>query len=964
MSRGQILRQTARGLTAVVSVLLAVQASSQPSGSLEKAPVTLRLDAPPQSVRGPSPAAERAILDAFLRSHPWVRLDPYVKLEMEGPRGEATFYMAMAGQTAPDVLRVYGRAAQKYIDQGFLYPLDGYITDADRADPMFQKLLPSVSRGGHVYGLPAKVAVHALLYRKDLFERAGLDPERPPTTWDKLLADARRLTLPGRGQYGMLLEGGAAAGWRFSNFVWQAGGDIVRQQPDGSWRLTLDEPPALAALNFYRDLRWGTWQRDGIELRGAARVDSAGQGASHFREGRVAMMIVSTTENIGRYVSDPSQVGIAPLPAGPAGEAAMLEAEFLGINNLIADDPDRRAAAMAYIRFITGEEAARIRTRTYVESGWASDVSPADLRRFGYDTEVEKLPAQWLSFYGDLLTHGRIEPYAPNYDQVSTDLMSQLDLVLYAENADPAAVLQGINERANTAFFGNGVAPEVQQTRRLIAWTTASVVALGGLLGLAWWLRTVRSLAGDRDTHTAATPGAVAMTRRRRLEVIAWLFLLPAVLSMAVWQYYPLVMGAGLAFVDYQILGDSVWVGLDHFIEAFTQPAFWLAVWQTCIYVVLALGLGFVAPILLALLLSEVPVGKYFFRTVFYLPAVTSGLVVLFIWMMMYDGSPDGVFNRTLRWMTAEPWGRAATITALTVGWLGVVALALGAARGWRVGREGSEPLLAGTLLMVGAVLGYDAAAEVLAHAVAWLGGDASAVTRWQLILPWFDAWGWRQPVRFAAALGLWGTAATAWTAGALLRRLEPRGQERPLVTMPSTAVFLAVVVAAVPLFLSRNLVPPDRPYVWLQDPTGYWAMLWVVLPGVWAGAGPGCIIYLAALKSIPEELYEAADLDGAGPFHKAWHVTVQFLKPLVIINFVGAFVGTFHAMANILVMTGGGPGHKTMTIGMDIFFNAFTHLKFGYATAEAWVLGSLLIGFTVYQLRILKQLRFTRAAS
>jgi len=155
-----------------------------------------------------------------------------------------------------------------------------------------------------------------------------------------------------------------------------------------------------------------------------------------------------------------------------------------------------------------------------------------------------------------------------------------------------------------------------------------------------------------------------------------------------------------------------------------------------------------------------------------------------------------------------------------------------------------------------------------------------------------------------------------------------------------------------------------DRHYPWLMDSTGYWAMLWVIIPGIWAGMGPGCIIYLAALKSIPEDLYEAADVDGAGPLEKAYHVTFQYLKPLIIINFVGAFVGTFHAMQNILVMTGGGPGEKTMTIGMDIFFNAFTHLKFGYATAEAWILGSLLIGFTLYQLRILKKLRFTRAES
>ena len=118
----------------------------------------------------------------------------------------------------------------------------------------------------------------------------------------------------------------------------------------------------------------------------------------------------------------------------------------------------------------------------------------------------------------------------------------------------------------------------------------------------------------------------------------------------------------------------------------------------------------------------------------------------------------------------------------------------------------------------------------------------------------------------------------------------------------------------------------------------------------------------MAEDPAVHDEPSDHAEVDGAGPLEKAYHVTFQYLKPLVIINFVGAFVGTFHAMQNILVMTGGGPGDRTVTLGMDIFFNAFTHLKFGYATAEAWILGSLLIGFTLYQLRILKQLRFTRA--
>jgi multiple sugar transport system permease protein len=145
---------------------------------------------------------------------------------------------------------------------------------------------------------------------------------------------------------------------------------------------------------------------------------------------------------------------------------------------------------------------------------------------------------------------------------------------------------------------------------------------------------------------------------------------------------------------------------------------------------------------------------------------------------------------------------------------------------------------------------------------------------------------------------------------------------------------------------------------MWLSDPK--LAMLCVILPVIWAGAGPGSIIYLAALKSIPDEMYEAADVDGAGIWIKIRHVVFPMLKPLIIINFVGAFIGASKAMENVFVMTGGGPNYATHVMGLEIWYNAFMYLKFGFATAEAWILGSILIGFTMYQLRILKDIRFS----
>ena len=136
----------------------------------------------------------------------------------------------------------------------------------------------------------------------------------------------------------------------------------------------------------------------------------------------------------------------------------------------------------------------------------------------------------------------------------------------------------------------------------------------------------------------------------------------------------------------------------------------------------------------------------------------------------------------------------------------------------------------------------------------------------------------------------------------------------------------------------------------WLQDPR--LAMFCIILPGVWAGAGPGSIIYLAALKTVPEEMYEAAEIDGASTLQKVFQVTLSYLKPLIIINFIGAFIGTFQATQNIIVMTMGGPENATHTLSLEIWSNAFLYLKFGYATAMAWIMGSMLIGFTLYQLQ------------
>jgi multiple sugar transport system permease protein len=146
-----------------------------------------------------------------------------------------------------------------------------------------------------------------------------------------------------------------------------------------------------------------------------------------------------------------------------------------------------------------------------------------------------------------------------------------------------------------------------------------------------------------------------------------------------------------------------------------------------------------------------------------------------------------------------------------------------------------------------------------------------------------------------------------------------------------------------------------QQEYRWLEDSRT--AMLCCVMPMVWAGMGPGCLIYLAALKGVSGDLYEAADIDGATFVDKVLFVVIPILKPLLIIQFVGVFINSWRSSAYILAMTGG--ASDTTVAGLHIFYEAYLFLKFGPATAMAWILGFMLIGFTVHQLRILSRLEF-----
>ncbi len=123
----------------------------------------------------------------------------------------------------------------------------------------------------------------------------------------------------------------------------------------------------------------------------------------------------------------------------------------------------------------------------------------------------------------------------------------------------------------------------------------------------------------------------------------------------------------------------------------------------------------------------------------------------------------------------------------------------------------------------------------------------------------------------------------------------------------------------------------------WLTDPR--FAMPAVMMVGVWKFVGFYMVIYLAGLQSIPADLYEAATLDGAGPWQRFRNVTLPLLSNQTLLVSVLALIATLQAFDQIYVMTHGGPYFKTETLVMLIYRQGFQELRFGYASAISFVL-------------------------
>ncbi|HGY57475.1 MAG TPA: sugar ABC transporter permease, partial [Caldithrix abyssi] len=133
------------------------------------------------------------------------------------------------------------------------------------------------------------------------------------------------------------------------------------------------------------------------------------------------------------------------------------------------------------------------------------------------------------------------------------------------------------------------------------------------------------------------------------------------------------------------------------------------------------------------------------------------------------------------------------------------------------------------------------------------------------------------------------------------------------------------------------------------------WAMPAIILMAVWKNFGYNMIIFIAGLQNISDELYEAAQIEGASPWKQFKYVTLPLLAPTTLFVSVITMIGFFQLFAEPYVMTQGGPVNKTLSIVLYMYQEGFRWWNMGYSAAIAFVLFGVIFIFTAIQLKIRK---------
>ena len=333
-----------RSLTCLLAVVLV--AVVVPSAVNAQGAVPLKYYYP-VGVSGPLNKLMTQLVIDFNGSHPDIKVEPvfagnYVEAMAKAMTG-------VMGGNPPDVAVLDTPELFSLLDRDAIIPLDDMIAQSGGKgwlDDFYSAFLLNARANGHIWSIPWQRSTPIFYYNKDLFVKAGLDPNKPPKNWTELIAYAQKLTIREGGQvkqWGVQIPAVDTSPWIFQGFIMEAGGDFA--DPNGKW-VKFNSPEAVRALQFLLDLQ----KKHKVHPLGASSEAFWDQTSQDFIQQKVAMMYLSTGAMTFIRKNASFRWGAAFMPADKRYGAPTGGGSFYIFKKI---PPDHTKAAWTFVRWMT-----------------------------------------------------------------------------------------------------------------------------------------------------------------------------------------------------------------------------------------------------------------------------------------------------------------------------------------------------------------------------------------------------------------------------------------------------------------------------------------------------------------------------------------------------------------------------------------------------------------------------------
>jgi ABC-type glycerol-3-phosphate transport system substrate-binding protein len=378
-----------------------------------------------------------------------------------------TFAAELAGGTLPDVFNVPFTDSKTLANNGQLADITEYF-DKTATAKKWNKNVLDVATGddGKIYGIPWGPYAMALSYNRDIFTKAGLDPDKPPTTLDEIEQAAKTISqkVPGTAGY-MQMTKDNTGGWELATLTQALGGRLEKTGSNGKVTVTADNPQTKQALSWLKKLRWDDNAMGSNFLYDWSGINQA------FASGKVAMYM-SGSDVIGSLMQangvDPKTYGVTTFPVSSDADAGILSGGNVDVVN-VKDSPEKIAAAVKWIDFYrtqpTVDKSAAVKNAKVLASGKQAVNAPT-LPVF--DKATWEQNQEWIKQYANI-PPANLKPFndaifsqkiAPEPGAHTQDLYGALDAVVQAvltdENADTDAMLKQVDSKIQALIDADG----------------------------------------------------------------------------------------------------------------------------------------------------------------------------------------------------------------------------------------------------------------------------------------------------------------------------------------------------------------------------------------------------------------------------------------------------------------------------------------------------------------------------